>query len=187
LRLAVVRVFQTRGIVRALSSVGKTVLPIWLGLAAVIATAGTLSGKVVGISDGDTVTVLDAELRQHRIRLAGIDAPEKRQPFGQRSKEHLSSVVFGREVVVEIGKTDRYGREVGKILTDGVDANLEQVRAGFAWHYKAYDREQSAFDRRLYAEAEDVARTSMLGLWRDANPVPPWEWRRLSRRSGAVH
>jgi endonuclease YncB( thermonuclease family) len=162
-------------------------LPVWLGLVAVIATAGTLSGKVVGISDGDTVTVLDAERRQHRIRLAGIDAPEKRQPFGQRSKEHLSRLVFGREVVVEIGKTDRYGREVGRILTGGLDANLEQVREGFAWHYKAYAREQSTSDRRQYAEAEEGARTSTRGLWRDVSPVPPWEWRRLSRRSGTVH
>jgi hypothetical protein len=87
---------------------------------------------------GDTVTVLDADHRQHKIRLAGIDAPEKAQPFGQRSKENLPRLVFGREVVVEVGKTDRYRREVGKISIDGIDANLEQVKAGLAWHYKAY-------------------------------------------------
>jgi endonuclease YncB( thermonuclease family) len=98
----------------------------------VTAGAATLTGKVVGVSDGDTITVLDAAKTQHKIRLAGIDAPEKAQPFGQKSKEHLSDSVFGKQVQVEYTKTDKYGRTVGKVLVNGMDANLEQIKAGFA-------------------------------------------------------
>jgi micrococcal nuclease len=139
--------------------------------------AATLTGKVIGISDGDTIDVLDSSKTTHRIRLAGIDAPEKAQPFGQRSKEHLSDSVFGKQVVVQGGKIDKYGRTVGKILVNGFDANLEQVRAGFAWHYKAYASEQSADDRSLYSAAEDKARAQHLGLWGEKKQMPPWEWR----------
>lgn len=145
------------------------------------ADAETVAGKVVGVADGDTVTVLDAVKVQHKIRLAGIDAPEKAQPFGQRSKENLSQVVFGKNVTVETGKIDRYGRTVGKVLIGGVDANLEQVRAGFAWHYKKYEREQSAEDRGEYAQAEAAARTARIGLWRDISQVAPWDWRSCRR------
>lgn len=137
----------------------------------------TLSGKVIGISDGDTIDVLDSSKITHRIRLAGIDAPEKAQPFGQRSKEHLSESVFGKQVEVQGGKTDKYGRTVGKILVNGLDANLEQIRAGLAWHYKQYASEQSVSDRALYASAEENARGLHSGLWHDAKPMPPWEWR----------
>src|SRR5574340_1302510 len=97
------------------------------------ASAATLVGQVVGVTDGDTVTVLDEQRQQHKIRLAGIDAPEKRQPFGQRSKETLSDAVFGRSVSVEWDKFDRYGRIIGKIVVDTKDVNLRQVEAGLAW------------------------------------------------------
>jgi endonuclease YncB( thermonuclease family) len=139
--------------------------------------AETLTGKVIGISDGDTIDVLDSSKSTHRIRLAGIDAPEKAQPFGQRSKEHLSDSVFGKQVEVQGGMIDKYGRNVGKILVNGFDANLEQVRAGFAWHYKAYESEQSAEDRRLYSMTEEMARAQRLGLWSEKKQMPPWEWR----------
>ena len=142
-----------------------------------IAQGGTISGRVVGVSDGDTITVLDTSKVQHKIRLAGIDAPEKAQPFGQVSKEHLSGLVFGKQVTVETDKTDKYGRNVGKVLVNGTDANLAQIKAGFAWHYKEYVKEQSTADRESYARAETTARSSTLGLWRDAKPMPPWEWR----------
>lgn len=141
------------------------------------ADAATLSGKVIGISDGDTIDVLDSSKITYRIRLAGIDAPEKAQPFGQRSKKHLSYSVFGKQVEVQGGKTDKYGRTVGKILVNGLDANLEQIRAGFAWHYKAYQSEQSAADRSLYSMAEEKARAQRLGLWSENKQMPPWEWR----------
>ena len=114
-------------------------------------------GRVVGVADGDTVTVLDALKSQHRIRLQGIDTPESRQAFGARSKQQLSDLVYDREVSIECGKHDRYGRVLGKVLVGGGDACLEQVRAGMAWHYKHYENEQSPADRRLYAEAEREA------------------------------
>ena len=135
------------------------------------------TGDVVGVADGDTITVLDADKVRHKIRLTGIDAPEKKQPFGNRSKQSLSDMVFNKSVTVETGKRDRYGRELGKVLAGGKDANLEQVRAGFAWHYKAYERTQSATDRQAYADAENEAKAAKRGLWVDADPTPPWEWR----------
>jgi endonuclease YncB( thermonuclease family) len=143
--------------------------------------AATIEGLVVAVADGDTVTVLDADKVQHKIRLAGIDAPEKKQDFGQRSKQSLSDLVFSKTVAVETDKKDRYGREIGKVLVNGVDANLEQVQRGFAWHYKAYEREQSANDRKLYDFAESEARAAKSGLWRDAEPVPPWDYRKAKR------
>lgn len=121
--------------------------------------------------------MLDAGKTPHRIRLSGIDAPEKAQPFGQRSKEHLSDLVFGKQVEVQVGNTDKYGRTVAKIVVRGVDANLEQVKSGFAWHYQQYAAGQSVNDRALYASAEDGARSSHFGLWHDTNPMPPWDWR----------
>jgi endonuclease YncB( thermonuclease family) len=122
------------------------------------AFAETISGKVIGVMDGDTIEVLDASKTPRRIRLEGIDAPEKAQPFGNRSKQHLSDSVFGKQVEVVSNKTDKYGRTVGKVLVNGKDANLEQVRAGFAWHYKEYQKEQSTGDRTLYAESEMATR-----------------------------
>lgn len=137
----------------------------------------TLQGKVVGISDGDTITVLDGSKVQHKIRLAGIDAPEKSQAFGDHSKQHLSDLVFGKTVTVDWNKTDKYGRTVGKVIVNGQDANLSQLQAGLAWHYKQYEKEQSASDRSSYAQAEIDARTRRIGLWRDATPIPPWDFR----------
>ena len=139
--------------------------------------AGTIDGRVVSVADGDTVTVLDSDNVQHKIRLSGIDAPEKAQAFGNRSKESLSDLVFSKAVTVETEKKDRYGRDVGKVLVNGVDVNLLQVQRGFAWHYKEYEREQSAGDRKLYDLAESEARASGRGLWRDTEPSPPWEFR----------
>ena len=139
--------------------------------------AENLTGKVIGVMDGDTIEVLDATKRPHKIRLEGIDAPEKEQAFGNRAKQHLSDQVFGKQVEVVTSKTDKYGRNIGKVLINGKDANLEQVRAGFAWHYKAYQKEQSVVDRTLYADAEAAARSARSGLWRDPQPMAPWEWR----------
>nr|WP_298419658.1 thermonuclease family protein [Hylemonella sp.] len=145
------------------------------------ALSATYTGRVVAISDGDTLTVLDAKQRQHKIRLAGIDAPEKRQAWGQRAQQFLGERVFQRVVRVEVSKTDRYGREIGKVLLDGDDINLELVRAGLAWHYRAYEREQPADEREQYAEAEQRARERRQGLWSDTQPVAPWDFRRRGR------
>jgi len=118
---------------------GMAVRVITLGLLlcfSLTAFADTLTGKVVKITDGDTIYVLDANYTQHKIRLAGIDAPERKQAYGLASRKHLASIVAGQQVTIEYKKRDRYGRIVGKVLLDGIDACLEQVKAGFAWHYK---------------------------------------------------
>jgi len=141
----------------------------------------TLTGRVVSVADGDTVTVLDADNAQHRIRLSGIDAPESHQAFGARAKQNLSALVFGKDVTVLYSKTDQYGRLVGKVIVDGQDVNLAQVRAGLAWHYKEYQREQAPEDREVYARAEEEARAQHFGLWQDPNPLEPSQFRREQR------
>jgi endonuclease YncB( thermonuclease family)/methylphosphotriester-DNA--protein-cysteine methyltransferase len=136
-----------------------------------------IEGKVVRVADGDTITVLDADNKQHRIRFQGIDAPESHQAWGQASKENLSKMVFGKQVTVIWDKVDKYRRTVGKVLLDGRDVNIEQIKAGLAWHYKKYAEEQPAEDRVTYAKAEEEARAAKLGLWQDPNPTPPGEYR----------
>lgn len=167
-----------------------------LVLALPSACRADLEGRVVGISDGDTVTVLVAGHAQYKIRLMGIDAPEKAQPFGSRAKETLSSLVFGQWVTVEGDKFDRYGRTVGKLwvappkagcrsnaaCARTLDANLAQVSAGMAWWYRQYAREQAPADRARYAQAEEDAQARRVGLWREPDPVPPWQWRRARRQ-----
>jgi len=143
--------------------------------------ADTLVGKVVGVSDGDTITVLDGQQTQHKVRLMGIDCPEKAQPFGQNAMQNLSDLVFGRSVSVEWQKLDRYERIVGRVLVSGQDANLEQVRKGLAWHYKKYEREQEPLDRATYSQAEIEARMGNRGLWSDPSPIPPWDWRKSKK------
>jgi len=142
----------------------------------------TLTGRVVRIADGDTITVLDVTNTQHRIRLQGIDAPELHQAFGTQSKKNLSDMVFDKDVTAVCDKTDQYGRLVCKILLNDKDVNLEQVKAGMAWHYKEYQREQSAEDRELYARAEDEARNARRGLWTNADPIEPSAFRKEQKR-----
>ena len=164
---------------------------VWVAMRGVIVTvalalacsvhAETVTGRVVGVADGDTITVLDSDKVQHKIRLAGIDAPEKKQAFGNRSKESLSDMVFDQTVNVETEKRDRYGRQIGKVLVDGQDVNLVQVERGIAWFYRQYQREQSPNDRKLYEAAEDAAKADKRGLWRDSEPVPPWDFRHAKR------
>ncbi len=132
------------------------------------------------MADGDSITVLDNNT-QHRIRLQGIDATEKGQPFSNASRKHLVTLVAGKEVTVKWVKRDRYGRIVGFVIVDGQDVNLEQVKAGMAWFYRYYQKELSRENRKRYAQAEDQARANKKGLWQDKNPMPPWEWRRLNR------
>lgn len=147
------------------------------GLVSSLSLADTLHGRVVAVADGDTLTLLDASNQQFKIRLAGIDAPEKKQPFGQVSKQHLASMVFGKPVAVEWLKRDRYQRTIGKVLLDGRDVNQEQIKSGMAWHYKKYAKEQPPEDRQLYSDSEIEARQRNIGLWQEANPVAPWEFR----------
>jgi endonuclease YncB( thermonuclease family) len=133
--------------------------------------------RVTAIADGDTITVLDANNKSHRIRLQGIDAPERAQAFGPASREHLNDLLFGKVVMLQGEKTDQYGRILCKVLVDGRDANLEQINAGFAWFYRHYERDLSSEDRDSYSNAESEAHNTKRGLWSDPAPTPPWEYR----------
>ncbi len=133
-------------------------------------------GKVIKVSDGDTVHVLDAEKQTHKIRLAGIDAPEKGQAYGQAARKFLAKRINQKTVCVDWHKRDKYQRLVGVIRYEGRDVNLDIVKAGYAWHYKKYQKEQTPPDRVLYAQAK--ARSDVIGLWSEPNPVNPSNWRK---------
>ena len=168
-------------------------LPLLLAaLLALPLCASALEGQVIHVADGDTLTVLDDQHRSHKVRLAGIDAPERSQPYGRRAAEALSALAKNRRVIVSGGKTDRYQRRVGIVrvapaecasCTPSVDVGLLLINTGFAWHYRAYEREQSRSERDQYRQAEADARARQDGLWADSMPTPPWDWRR-ARRDG---
>lgn len=149
-----------------------------------------LSGRVVAVTDGDTIKVLDNANTQYKIRLTGIDAPERGQPYGAASREHLASMVAGKEVLVESDKKDRYGRILGKVWVQPGDCpscgktlnvNYAQLLAGMAWWYRYYAKEQSPEDRGRYESAEDEARARQWGLWADPHPINPYDWRKGDR------
>lgn len=148
-----------------------------------IALADEISGRVVGVADGDTITILDSNNTQYKIRLSGIDAPEKKQAFGNVSKKALSDLVFDAQVRVEWTKQDRYGRIVGKVLVNGTDANLEQIKHGMAWFYKKYQNELMLDDRLAYLHAEEAAEKNKVGLWGDAKPDAPWDFRKKRKEN----
>lgn len=156
----------------------KKLFPLLILVFAAFSMAQTaITGRVVGVTDGDTITILDASNVQHKIRLAGIDAPEKGQDFGNRAKQNLSAFVFGNDVTVIGSKIDRYGRRVGKVIVNGRDAGLDMVTAGLAWHFKQYENEQTPADRRAYSVAERTARDFGMNIWSYPNPVAPWDYR----------
>ena len=161
-----------------------------LALVSVAAGASVLDVQVVAIADGDSLTVRDSNGLTHGVRLAGIDAPEHGQPWGDRSKQNLSRMALNQNARIEWSERDDYGRIVAKLWVIPADApcqaadcprtldtGLAQVTSGLAWHYKKYERDQSAEDRHRYADAESEARVRRLGLWRDPAAAPPWEWR----------
>lgn len=161
---------------------------LWQTLAV---SAATLEGLVVYVTDGDTLTVLDDQNQQHKIRLAGIDAPERSQAFGKRATAELASLAKNKRVIVDWTKTDRYRRIIGvvwvapedcSICKPTVDVGLALIGDGLAWHYRAYERDQSIDERRDYRQAEAEARARHAGLWTDAQPTPPWDWRRVQGR-----
>jgi endonuclease YncB( thermonuclease family) len=164
---------------RAYRFIQAVVLAAALGATA--AHGRDFDGRVIGIQDGDTVTVLDVAKQQRRIRIAGIDAPEKAQAFGASAKENLSRLAFGKRADVRCNKRDRYGREVCIVYVDARDLGIEQVRSGHAWWFREYAREQSPEDRKIYEAAETEARGARRGLWRDGTPTAPWDWRRQAR------
>lgn len=141
------------------------------------AHAEIITGRVVGLADGDTLTILDATNQQHKIRLAGIDAPEKNQDFGQKSKTSLAAMAFNQSARADCRKRDRYQREICVVFVEGKDVGLEQVRAGMAWWYRQYAKEQTAQESSDYEQAELMAKLHRYGLWDSKNPTPPWDWR----------
>ena len=159
----------------------RVLLAMLMALASPLALSAERHGTVVSISDGDTLTLLDANKTQYRIRLDGIDAPERTQPYGQRARQSLAALAHGRAASADCPKVDRYGRAVCRVIVDGVDLGLEQIRRGYAWHYVKYAHEQRAVDRERYARAESAARLTHSGLWSFSDPVPPWDHRREAR------
>jgi len=143
-----------------------------------VSFAEELIGKVIKVSDGDTITVLDSNNQKHKIRLKGIDAPESQQAFGDISTQSLSELVYDKEVLVTWDKKDKYYRILGKVIVDGNDANYEQLTKGLAWYYKQYEKDLSDEDKKRYSEAEEWVRNYTEGLWADSNSIPPWEFRR---------
>lgn len=166
---------------------------VLLLLSACSARREVLRGEVVGVTDGDTITVLDDRKQTHKIRLQGIDAPERKQAFSERSKQNLSRLVFGKRVEVHERGRDRWGRILGKVMVappdcpssdcpTTLDVNLAQIESGLAWWYRHFAREQPPEDRAAYEAAELRAREARTGLWSDPSPVPPWEFRRAKKR-----
>lgn len=141
--------------------------------------AFALDGRVVAVADGDTLTVLDANNHSTKVRMQGIDAPEKAQAFGQASKRHLSGLVFGKTITVDARGQDKYRRTLGAVILGGRDINAQMVHDGYAWAYLRYSQD--------YAAAESEARQARRGLWADADPVAPWEFRRASKDRPKQH
>jgi len=141
------------------------------------AHAEVLVGTVVGITDGDTITVLDKDKAEHKVRLMGIDAPESKQDFGAASKQALSNYIYQKEVSVDYKKLDKYQRKVGKVILDKQDICLAMIELGMAWHYKDYEKEQSKTDRDLYNQAELKAREAKIGLWQLSKAIEPSAFR----------
>lgn len=147
--------------------------PLW--------AAELIKGRVVGIADGDTLTLLTAEKRQVKVRLAEIDTPEKGQPYGNRSRQALAELVFQKQITVDVIDMDRYGRPVGRVFQGETDVNAEMVKRGAAWVYRKYVTDQSLFG------IEDAAKAAKVGIWAlsEVDQMPPWEWRRSGGTEGA--
>lgn len=135
-----------------------------------------VEGKVISIADGDTITILTKNKDQIKIRLHGIDCPEKKQPFGMAAKQFTSDLVFGKAIKVKITDTDRYGRSIGIVYLNNSEILNEKILvAGFAWHYKKYDQNSA------WAELENMARKKKVGIWSDPNAIAPWDWRKMEK------
>ncbi len=131
--------------------------------------------------------MLDSEKKQHKVRIAGIDAPERRQPYSDAAKQNLAQLTFTRLVEARCYKRDRYGRDVCRVFIGaGQDAGLEQIRAGMAWWFREYANEQTPQEREAYQAAEEAAKAEARGLWWEGKPVPPWEWRRRIAPTGTT-
>lgn len=159
---------------RVLAGVIVLLLLTWSQASSAIAQ--TVTGKVVGIADGDTLTLLTPERTQLKVRLDGIDAPENGQEFSAASKRALSDLTAGKTVTLQVSGTDRYQRTLGTVFADDQNVNLAMVRAGFAWHYVKYS------DDHDLAAAERAARAESRGLWAGFNPIAPWDYRAIKKK-----
>lgn len=149
-------------------------------LAATTFAASEITGRVVKVSDGDTITALASGNRQAKIRLYGIDCPERKQAFGNRARQFTARMIAGQTVRVEVMDTDRYGRLVGIVyMENGLDLNSELLEAGLAWVYPQYCKAAFCDEWR---KLETRARRAAVGLWIDKNPVPPWQWRKERKK-----
>lgn len=155
---------------------------VFLLLLPSISFSKTITGKTISVADGDTITVLNNQNQQTKIRLYGIDTPENGQAFGKKAKKFTSSFVAGKTVRVKIYDTDRYGRSVGVVFVGNTNVNKEIIRAGYAWQYRKYCKASFCSE---WLTLEQMAKIARIGLWRDNNPAPPWEWRKAKRTSNA--
>jgi endonuclease YncB( thermonuclease family) len=155
----------------------KKLLILLLSLNLSTLYAGSITGKIVGVSDGDTVTLLTDENEQIKIRLAAIDCPEKKQDFGNKAKQFTSDFCFGKKVKVLTTGTDRNRRVIGFVYVKGRCLNKELLKAGLAWHYKKYNNDDE------YAYLENEARANKIGLWSMKNPVAPWLFRKSMKQA----
>lgn len=177
-----------------LKSVVLCVMYLVMFVGAGTAESRTVVGKVIGIADGDTITVLDQDKKQHRIRLYGIDCPESGQPYGWAAKTHTARLATGKQAMVNVYDTDRYGRVVGVVTVGSVNVNRSLIESGYAWHYGKYCHASFCSN---WQELEGRARKASVGLWSNDDAIPPWEWRktgsgkrRVSRdaaSSGGLH
>lgn len=141
-------------------------------------SAGIVISNILYVVDGDTIHIKDKD-EWKKIRLQGIDAPEKDQAFGKESMRVLANCLYkAKKIRIEWTEKDKYGRLLGKVLVDETDCNLSQIKQGYAWHYKFYQKDQTDLDRQLYSNAEIESRKSKIGLWKEKCPTPPWDWRR---------
>jgi micrococcal nuclease len=141
-------------------------------LALILLFDQSITGKVVSIADGDTITVLTNDQQQYKVRLAEIDAPEKKQAYGTVAKNALAEKVFGETVTVQYTEKDRYGRIVGYVKLNNRNINMEMVEGGYSWRYSQYSRDTA------FQIAQNNARSNNRGLWADPYPTPPWEFRK---------
>lgn len=141
--------------------------------------AGAMTGQVIKILDGDTFVLSDTDNTEHHIRILGIDAPEKDQKYGDEATDSLKQLIYGEDVTVTDTKSDQYGRTLGRVLANGQDAGLEQIKRGMAWSYKASKSKKFTG----YSEAQKEAKASQIGLWQDAKPKAPSRWRHRAKRT----
>lgn len=158
--------------VGALMKLLKVVFTLLLLMLSTTVKAEYLIARVVGVLDGDTIEVLDQEKNRYKVRLAQIDAPEKTQPFGNKSKEYLSDLIYKKEVTLNWQQKDRYNRLLAIVRIDKKNVNYEMVINGYAWAYERYVTDN------IYDFAQNHAQIRKVGLWRQPNPIAPWNWRR---------